>query len=66
MKDTRDFGKLIKHRELTNKIVHNPISINEMEEVLNELHVEMLEKHKFREQEEIRDKYYKLLNDVWK
>ena len=50
MKDTRDFDKLIKHRELTNKIVHNPISINEMEEVLNELHVEMLEKQKFKEQ----------------
>jgi len=64
MKGTRDFDKLIKHRELTDKIVHNPIPIDEIEEVLNELQMEMFEKQKFREQEEIRDEYYKLLNDV--
>lgn len=63
MKGTRDFDKLTKHRELTDKIVHNSIPIDEMEEVLNQLQMEMFEKQKFREQEEIRDEY-KLLDNV--
>jgi len=62
MKETRDFDKLVEHRKFTDKIVHNPI--DEIEEVLNDLQIEMFEKQKFKEQEEIRDNYYKLLNDT--
>ena len=76
----RDFDKLVEHRKITDKIIHNPIPIDEIEEVLERHTVFLIQgkegydylmdlvnqeaKKYFKEQEEIRDNYYKLLNDV--
>ena len=67
-KGLSDFDKLIEHGKITDKIIHNPVSIKEMEEVLNSLIKTQIlytsEKSYNNFNELLREEYYKLLNDV--